>query len=205
MLSLNHADKKKKSFMYQNLQKSKCYNTDFSHSNFDYACFRGAHFKSCLFNACTFKGAEFIGSNLKDSQFKGAQFEYTVFEGVKLEGADFKDAKFLNTVFVGTDIDKAINLNLADEGLTVLTEMPLLEMDKDLLDAFEKLMINPFVKKARVLDTKDKKLNTVSAMMLIERFGREGLINAFPLLESQLDRDFYTLSYLIKYIEKVTE
>ena len=76
MIQLNHADKKKKSFMYQNLQKSKCYNTDFSGSNFDYACFRGAHMKSCLFNACTFKGAEFVGSNLKDSQFKEAQFEY---------------------------------------------------------------------------------------------------------------------------------
>lgn len=205
MIQLNHADKKKKSFMYQNLQKSKCYNTDFSGSNFDYTCFRGAHMKSCLFNACTFKGAEFVGANLKDSQFKEALFEYTVFEGVKLEGVDFKGAKFTNTFFVSTDVEKALNLNRLDEGLRILSEMPVLTLDERLLKAFEKLMENPFVKKARVLDTKEKTLNTVSVMILLELFSEEILIAAFKEIESQLDRDFYTLSYLIKLIEKIVK
>lgn len=203
MINLNHADKKKKSFMYQNLQKSKCYNTDFSSSNFDYTCFRGAHMKSCIFNACTFKGSEFVGSNLKDSQFKDAIFEYTVFEGAKLEGVDFKGAKFTHTFIVGSDVDKALNLNVTDEGLKILPEMPEIDIDDRLLKAFDKLMVNPFVKKARVLDTKDKKLNTVSVMILMALFSEETLINAFEEIHSQLNRDFYTLSYLIKLIEKI--
>jgi len=205
MINLNHADKKKKSFMYQNLQKSKCYNTDFSSSNFDYTCFRGAHMKSCQFNACTFKGAEFIGANLKDSLFKEAIFEYTVFEGAKLEGVDFKGAKFTHTFIVGSEIDKALNLNITDDGLKIMPEMPVLDIDEKLLLAFEKLMINPYVKKARVLDTKDKTLNTVSVMILLELFSEETLIRTFEELHSHLDRDFYTLSYLIKIIEKIAK
>jgi len=203
MLNLNHADKKKKSFMYQNLQKSKCYNTDFSVSNFDYSCFRGAHMKSCLFNGCSFKGAEFIGSNLKDSQFKDANFDYTVFEGVKLEGVDFKGAKFSNTFFVASEVDKALNLNLTEDGIKVFSEMPIVTINEALLEAFEGLMANPYVKKARVLDTKDKKLNTISVMILLEHFSETSLITAFKAIESHLDRDFYTLSYLIKLIEKI--
>ncbi len=205
MLNLNHADKTKKNFMYQNLQKSKCYNTDFSNSNFDYACFRGAHMKSCLFNTCTFKGAEFIGTNLKDSQFKEAQFEYTVFEGVKLEGVDFKGAKFSNTFFVSTDVDKALNLNLTDEGIKTYSEMPIIDMDVTLMTAFETLMTNPYIKKSRVLDTKDKTLNTVSVMILLALFSQETLIEAFETIQSHIDRDFYTLSYLIKLIEKIAQ
>jgi hypothetical protein len=203
MIQLNHADKKMKRFMYQNLQKSKCYNTDFSGSNFDYACFRGAHMKSCLFNACTFIGAEFVGSNLKDSQFKEAQFEYTLFDGVKLEGVDFRGAKFVNSYFVASDVDKALNLNLSDEGVNVFTEMPVIELSETLMTAFEMLMSNPFVKKSRVLDTKDKKLNTISVLILLKLFSEEILIRAFDEIQSQLDRDFYTLSYLIKRIEKI--
>ncbi len=205
MIQLNHADKKKKSFMYQNLQKSKCYNTDFSGSNFDYACFRGAHMKSCLFNACTFKGAEFVGANLKDSQFKEALFEYTVFEGVKLEGVDFKGAKFVNTYFVASDVDKAMNLNISDEGISVMSEMPEIELNADLLTAFETLMLNPYVKSSRVLDTKDKKLNTISVLILLKLFSEETLIKAFDEIQSHLDRNFYTLSYLIKLIEKIVK
>ena len=203
MINLNNADKKNKSFMYQNLQKSKCYNSDFSNSNFDYVSFRGAHMKSCKFNECTFKGTEFIGTNLKESMFKNASFENTVFEGAKLEGVDFKGAKFTHTFIVGSDVDKALNLNVTDEGLMILSEMPEVEIDDRLLNAFDKLMVNPFVKKARVLDTKDKKLNTVSVMILMALFSEETLISAFEEIHSHLNRDIYTLSYLIKLIEKI--
>ena len=97
------------------------------------------------------------------------------------------------------------SLNRLDEGLRILSEMPVLTLDERLLKAFEKLMENPFVKKARVLDTKEKTLNTVSVMILLELFSEEILIAAFKEIESQLDRDFYTLSYLIKLIEKIVK
>ncbi len=203
MINFKNMDKKNKSFMYQNLQRSKCFNTNFSNSNFDFACFRGAHMKACSFCACTFKETEFIGANLKDSNFRNATFENAVFDGSKLEGVNFIDAQFKNTIFVATDIENALNLNINDPNIRIYSEMPALEISSELRTAIEKLMENPFVKKARVLDTKDKKLNTISVMILVEKFGEEMLMKNIGNLESALDRDFYTLSYLIKLLDKL--
>lgn len=202
MLNFNNMDKKNKSFMYQNLQRSKCFNTNFGYSNFDYACFRGAHMKNCRFNDCTFKGTEFMGSNMKESQFRNASFENAVFEGAKLEGVDFKGAKFKNTIFVATNLDTAMNLDLQDPNIRVFSEMPELDMSSELRTAVESLMKNAFVRKSRVLDTKEKTMNTVSVMILLEMFGEAALIENLAKVESALDRDFYTLSYIIKILEK---
>ena len=60
-----------------------------------------------------------------------------------------------------------------------------------------------FVKKSRVLDTKDKTMNTISVMILIEKFGEEKLIKSLEQVEDHLDRDFYTLSYIIKILDKI--
>lgn len=202
MLNLKNTEKKNKSFMYQNLQRSKCFNTNFSNSNFDYACFRGAHMKACAFDGCSFNRSEFIGSNLKESRFKGAHFENTVFEGTKLEAVDFKGATFKNTYFVASDVHQALNLDLNNPEIHLFEEMPVLDLSPELQKAIEQLMTNKFVKNARVLDTKDKTMNTISVMILLEYFGEERLIEGIQLLESQLDRDFYTLSYLIKMMDK---
>lgn len=202
MLNLKNTEKKNKSFMYQNLQRSKCFNTNFSNSIFDYACFRGAHMKACAFDGCSFNRSEFIGSNLKESRFKGAHFENTVFEGTKLEGADFKGATFKNTYFVASGVDQALNLDLNNPEIRLFDEMPVLDLSPELQGAIEKLMNNKFVKNARVLDTKDKTMNTISVMILLEHFGEERLIEGIEKIETQIDRDFYTLSYLIKMMEK---
>lgn len=203
MLNYNNADKKNKSFMYQNLQKSKSYNSDFSNSNFDYVCLRGAHLKSCIFNGCTFRGAEFTGTNLKDSTFKNAIFENAVFEGAKLEGVDFSGAQFKNSYFVATLMDNVKYLDVDQPGLRIFSEMPEIEMSEPLRSAIEKLMQNVFVKKSRVLDTKDKTMNTVSVMILIDRFGEDRLVKSLEKVEEHLDRDFYTLSYIIKILDKI--
>lgn len=201
MLNFKNTEKKNKNFMYQNLQRSKCFNTNFTGSNFDYACFRGAHMKACTFNDCTFKGAEFMGSNLKDSQFKGAHFENAVFEGAKLEDVNFKGATFKNTFLVASQYESALHLNLNDPELRIFAEMPVLDLSPELKAVIEKLMLNQFVKASRVLDTKDKQMNTISVLILLEQFGEAVLLERLPLLETQIDRDFYTLSYLIKYLQ----
>lgn len=200
MLNFKNAEKKNKNYMYQNLQKSKSFNSNYSSSNFDYACFRGAHLKSCQFNACHFTGAEFIGANLKGSQFKEAEFMNTVFEGTKLEGTDFKGALFDHTYFVSCNVESAINLDLEDSGIKVFSEMPELNLNPLLFAEIEKLMENQYVKKARVLDTKDKKMNTISVMILLDCFSEEELIQTLPKMNALFDRDFYTLSYIIKMI-----
>jgi uncharacterized protein YjbI with pentapeptide repeats len=199
----NNIEKKDKNFMYKNLERSNCYNCDFSGSNFDYASFRGAHFKSTNFFKCSFKWAEFIGTNLKDSDFKNAVFENTVFDSVKLEGVNFKDAEFINTIFLSTNVDNAKNLNTKIPGIRIFNEMPQLEISEELRNAALNAMKNKYIKAARVLDTKDGSPNLLNIMILLENFQEEKLIEGLNLITTQLDRDFYTLSYIIRFIQNM--
>lgn len=198
-----NVEKKDKNFMYQNLEKSNCYNCNFSGSNFDYVNFRGAHFKSCSFLKCSFKFAEFIGSNFKKSNFKNAKFENTIFDSVRLDNVDFKDAKFINTIFVATDVSKAKNLDTTNPEIRVYDEMPTLEISEELKNVALNTLNNKYVKNSRVLDTRDGKVNTLSLMILLENFDEETLINGLNFITNELDRDFYTLSYLIKFIQNM--
>ncbi|MBF8982065.1 pentapeptide repeat-containing protein [Lutibacter sp. B2] len=197
----NKIEKKNKNFMYKNLLRSKCYNSNFSNSNFDYASFRGAHFKACTFFGCTFRWTEFIGTNLKSSVFTNATFENTVFDSVNLEGANFKDAQFKNTIFLSCNIEKAKNLNLEDLNIRIFHEMPQLEISEELEMAVKNVMKNDYVKKARVFDTKDGDLNILNLMILLDNFDESTLIKGLNIIEVQLDRDFYTLSYVIKLLK----
>ena len=199
--SYNNIEKIGKNFMYKNLERSNCYNSDFSESNFDFVSFRGAHFKSCVFFECTFKWAEFIGTNLKDSDFENAVFENAVFDSVNLEGADFKDAEFKNTIFLSTDVTKAKNLNINNPEIKIFKEMPQLEISKELQSAVINVMKNKHVKAARVLDTKNGGINIINLMILLENFDEETLIKGLNVIEAQLKCDFYTLSYIVKFIK----
>ena len=199
----NNIEKQNKNFMYKNLERSNCYNCDFSGSGFDCVSFRGAHFKSCNFFDCSFKAAEFIGTNLKDSNFRNAIFENAVFDSVKLEGVSFKDAQFKNTIFLNTDLENARNFNLKHPGIKILNEMPKLEISKELETALLDAMNNSFVKASKVLDTKDGGLNPLNITILLENFDEATIIKGLPLLVAQLDRDFYTLSYIIRFIKNL--
>ncbi|MBU3182838.1 pentapeptide repeat-containing protein [Clostridium psychrophilum] len=197
----NNIEKTGKNFMYKNLERSNCYNCDFSNSKFDYVNFRGAHFKSCVFFQCSFKWTEFIGTNLKGSDFKNSVFENTVFDSVNLDGADFKDAEFINTIFLSTDIAKAKNFNSNTSGIKIYDEIPQLEISEDLRLAVINVIKNKYVKSARVLDTKDGGINIINLMILLDHFDEETLIKGLNIIKDDLDCDFHTLSYVIKYLK----
>lgn len=199
----DNAEKTNKNFIYKNLRRSKCYNCNFSCSNFDYANLRGAHFKKCNFFRCSFKGAEFVGSNLKGCKFKEAKFEDTIFEEVNLDGVDFSDAKFKNTVFLGCDTTKAKNLNENTKGIRIFDEVPELEISENLENMVSGLMENQYIKKSRVFDTKDGNINKLTLLRLSEIFDEETLIEGFHYIKYEIDRDFYTLSYVIRLIENM--
>lgn len=201
----NNAQKTNKNFMYKDLRRANCYNSEFSGSNFNFASFRGAHFKSCDFFGCTFEWTEFIGSNLKKSKFKKAEFKNVVFEGVNLEGVDFDGAKFKKVIFLNTDISNAVNLEFKDKDVMILDKFPKLEISEKLQDAIDKAMTNEHIKKSRVLDTKDREINTVSIMRLQDNFNEKALVEGLKIAAERIDRDFCTLSYLIKSIEKYRE
>ena len=199
--SYNNIEKTGKNFMYKNLERSNCYNCDFSNSKFDYVNFRGAHFKSCVFFQCSFKWTEFIGTNLKGSDFKNSVFENTVFDSVNLDGADFKDAEFINTIFLSTDITNSKNFNANTSGVKIYDEIPQLEINEDLRLAVINVMKNKYVKSSRVLDTKDGGINIINLMILLENFDEETLIKGLNIIKDNLDCDFHTLSYIIKYLK----
>lgn len=198
----NKAQKTNKNFMYKDLRRANCYNSDFSGSNFNYASFRGAHFKSCDFFGCSFEWAEFIASNLKKSKFKKATFKDVVFEAVNLDGADFTGAKFENAIFIDTDISKAINLEFSEEEVTILDSMPELNGSAELIKALNHAMTNEHIKKSRVLDTKEGNINSISVMRLLDKFNEKALISGLNIAYDRIDKDFCTLSYIIKSIER---
>lgn len=197
----NNIEKTNKNFMYKNLERSNCYNSDFTNSNFDYVSFRGAHFKSCTFFKCTFKWSEFVGTNLKGSNFKNALFENAIFDSVNLDGVNFKDAEFKNTIFMYTDVEKARNLNIQDPDIKIYAEMPQLDISEELQSTVENVLKNKYVKHSRVLDTKDGGINLMNIMILLENFDEETLIKGLNLINIELDRDFYTLSYIIRFLK----
>ncbi len=199
----DNAEKTNKNFIYKNLNRSNCYNCNFSCSNFDYASLRGAHFKKCNFYRCSFKGSEFIGSNLKGCKFKEAKFEDTVFEGANLDSVEFKDAKFKNTIFVNCDLSKAKNLNEKDKDIRIFDTMPEFEINDELKKVVLSAMENDFIKKSRVLDTKEGNINTLALMILSERFDEKILLKGFSYIKIEVDRDFHTLSYIIRLIENM--
>lgn len=203
LLNYNNADRSGKNFMYNNLTRSNCYNCIFKTSNFDFTSLRGAHFKSCDFYACSFKSAEFVGANLKGSKFRTAKFDNTLFEGVNLDGTDFRDAKFKNTIFLMTDVSKAVNLDLNDPNITVLDEMPQIEISEELENAINNAMTNTHIKAARVLDTREKTIHTVNISRLLDVFDEETLVKGLNTMASDVDKEFCTLSYIIKFISNL--
>ena len=203
----NNIEKKDKIFMYKNFKRSNCYNCNFANSNFNFATFRGAHFKTCSFINGSFEGTEFIGTNLKNSKFKNAKFKNAkfknaIFEGANLDGADFKDAIFENTIFLGCKLEKTKNLNRELKEVRILDEMPEINLSNELKSSLENFMENKYVKSSRIFDTKDGGINTLTVMILLENFSENELIEGFSKIKSKIERDFYTISYIIKMIQK---
>lgn len=188
-------------FKSKDLRRSNCFGCDFSSSNFDETSFRGAQFKACNFSECTFDSAEIVAANLKKSSFRQVEFENTLFDSVNLEGVDFEGATFKNVIFVSTDMSKAVNLELANQDVKVFDEMPELAISLELKKAVEGLLKNEFVKFARVLDTKDGKISSISLMRLLEKFDEEVLIEGLKKIKKSIDKDFCTLSTIIEAIE----
>ncbi|MHC1748143.1 MAG: pentapeptide repeat-containing protein [Cellulosilyticaceae bacterium] len=200
---INYRNKTKTNtdFIDKDLRRSNCYNCDFTSSNFNHASFRGAQFKNCNFTECTFEGTEIIAANLKNSVFKQVKFKNTIFDNVNLQGADFEGAQFENVIFVATDMTTAMNLDLSNQTVKIFEEMPTPEISKELEKAFKGAMTNDYIKFARVLDTKDGKINPISMMVLEKEFDEETLIKGLKILKKKVDGNFATLDYIIQALK----
>ncbi|MGL4798266.1 MAG: pentapeptide repeat-containing protein [Cellulosilyticaceae bacterium] len=204
---INFKNRKKmnSTFKGNDLRRSNCFNSDFTGSDFNDTSFRGAQFKACKFDECTFDQAELVATNLKNSQFKNVKFSHTVFDTANLENVDFEGAVFENVIFVNTDLSQAKNVNLEGQKVQIFETAPILIMSKALQKSVETAMTNPYIKFARVLDTKEGKVNSVSMMLLLERFEEEELIKGLKLMKDKIDKDFCTLNQLVGYLDNYKE
>lgn len=201
-ISYKNRKKVNTDFANKDLRRSNCYNCDFTGSQFNDVSFRGAQFKACTFDQATFDSAEFVAANLKNSRFKGVKFVHTIFDHVNLEHTDFEGATFENVIFVECDLSQAVNLELDHQEVQIFDVRPEIEVGERLEKAVKSLMNNDFVKYARVLDTKDGKMNAISMMRLLEIFDEEALVKGFGMLKKNIKADFATLSVLIALLEQ---
>lgn len=204
-IKYNNRKKMHTNFVGKDLRRSNCFNCDFTESNFDEVSFRGAQFKACNFTQCTFNEAELIAVNLKNSTFKNVHFENTVFDTVNLENVNFEGATFKNVIFVATDLSKALNLVLEGESIQVFEKMPLLDLSKPLEKAFNSAMKNEFIKYARVLDTKEGQVSSISMMRLLQKFDEETVVRGLKQCSKTISENFATLSTLIAHIQALEE
>lgn len=204
---INYKNKQKVGvdFSHKDLRRSNCYNCNFSESQFTEVSFRGAQFKACKFNDATFTGAELVAANFKNSQFKGAKFENVLFDNVNLENVDFEGATFTQVIFVGTDVTKALNMDLSGQGIQVFEQMPTLDMSKELQKAVVAAMTNEYIKYARVLDTKEGKVSPISMMLLLQEFDEETLIKGLKHLKKSVDQNFSTLGFVREAIRTYSQ
>lgn len=200
-ISYRNRKKVEADFAGKDLRRSNCYNCDFTKGNFNDVSFRGAQFKGCTFNEATFDAAEFVAANLKNSRFKGVKFVNTIFDHVNLENADFEGATFENVIFVETDLSQAMHLVLDNQEVQVFDVRPEIQVDERLEKAVKSAMNNEYIKYARVLDTKEGKMNAVSMMILLEQFDEEAIVKGLGMLKKNIKADFATLSVMIKLLE----
>jgi len=200
---INYSNRKKMNadFSNKDLKRSNCFSTDFTGSDFDQASFKGAQFKNCNFTDCNFDSAEFVATNLRNSKFVNAQLKNVIIDSANLDGVNFENATFDNVIIAHTDTSKAINLDTSVKGIRLFHELPELNISERLERAVRASKKNEFIKKAGVLDTKDGKVNPVSVMILLENFSEEVLITSLSKLKTDLNQNFYTLSYLINAIK----
>ena len=201
---INYSNRKKLNadFSNKDLKRSNCFSSDFSGSNFSQTSFKGAQFKNCNFSNCNFESAEFVATNLKNSRFISGQFKNVIFDSANLTGVNFDNASFDNTIFINTDVSKALNFDASADGVRVFDELPELNISKKLERTIKASKKNEFIKASGVLDTKTGKINTISILVLLEKFSEEVLISGLSLLQADLNDNFSTLSFLINKINE---
>ena len=73
-----------------------------------------------------------------------------------------------------------------------------------MLKEIESLRGNQHINRSSVLHLKKGKLNTIAIKILLREFGKEELSCNLPILGRKVKKDFYTLSYLIAMLHKMS-
>lgn len=203
VFSYNNATKQNSNFMYKDFEKTKSYHTNFENAHFAGTSLRAARMKYCNFTNCVFTGTEFIGTNLRGSKFICAKFIDCIFSGVVLDKANFKGATFSNCYIVGVSGKSAYNFPNNLSGNIVLSTMPPQKaIDNQLNTIIESLREQDYIRRSHTLHLKGGKVNTLTIMILREKYSNDQLIHLLPLLPQFVTTQFYTVSHLKALLKK---
>ncbi|OIJ22029.1 hypothetical protein BKP45_04955 [Anaerobacillus alkalidiazotrophicus] len=195
-------DRRNRNYMYKNFYKSISHGTNFSGSNFNFASLRAAKFTVCSFYKANFYWTEFIGTNIKRSNFESAYFENVTFNSVSFERVNFENAIFKNVKFLNVGLKGVKNFRIEDHDITILNDMPNIVVNQTLNDLIDDLRKNDYIRRSKVLHLKKNRINTLNISILLEYFTDEELIIGLKLAGEKLNKNFSTVSYLIKFIQK---
>ncbi|PRD67284.1 hypothetical protein C6P61_17245 [Malikia spinosa] len=202
--SYNNHDSRASKFIHKDFNKTENYLTNFSEVLFQNTSFVGAKLKFCafysaVFDNCYIRGALFRRCNLKNAVFKKSIISATFFEGCKLQGCRFENCKIISS----SKLEKGLPSESFVETEIFQTYPATTIFSRELIDVVESLRMNDYIRRSSVLHRKEKKLDTVSLKVLVERFGEDLLINNLPFLPKVIAKEFYTLSYIIHFLLKI--
>lgn len=197
----SNMDRTNKNYIYKNFFKSKCYNTNFSNSNFNFVNFRGASLKFCTFYSSKFVGAEFIGTNLRGSNFSNSYFENTKFSNCTFENTNFKNCNFKNVFF--SSIKNTKNLDIDNPEIMIAKTIPKIEISSELKKVITELKENDYIRRSKVFHLKKNRINKINIILLLNEFDEKDLIERLTLIKNNIDKDFYTLSYIEKILKNI--
>jgi len=200
----NH-DSRGSKFINKNFNKTSSYQTNFSESEFTNTSLVGTKFKlsafySTIFDSCYIRGTLFKKCNLQEAKFKDCIISASIFEQCKLKGARFERCKILSSTRINDTMSKVSFLDVEffekypDEAM----------FNPSLIDIMLNLRKCDSIRRSTVLHRKKGKLDTVSLKMLVDIFGEDFLIKHLDSLPDVITNDFYSLSYIIKALQRKT-
>lgn len=196
--------KNMKKFFYKDFSRSESYNTNFTSSEFLGINFLNASMKYCNFNNCTFDFVEFENTKLNGSNFKGAHFRNVLFKNCNLTKTNFNNATFTNVFLYNTSFKNLDN----KKGIEIITEEKLnFSIDNELSNVIDLCRKNALMLNSSPIFNQKKKseekyfLNKLSIIRLERLFSNEEIIKGFKKTNENIDKEFNTLSRLVKYIQ----
>ena len=136
---------------------------------------------------------------MQNAVFKNSIISATIFDMCKIKGCKFENCKIISS----SNLEKLLpNENFIET--EIFDTYPTTEFfSEELLTIVESLRENDFIRRSSILHRKEKKLDTVSLKVLVEKFGEELLIRNLPELPKMIEKEFHTLSYIIHFLHKM--
>lgn len=190
-------------FFNKNFNKTESYNSNFFETIFRNTSLIGAKFKFCNMNKVVFENCFIQGALFRKCPMIGAQFKNCIIISTEFDRASLKDCLIEDSVVLSSQLGSGFKSSNLINSEILDNYYPESDFSDDLLSEIELLRNNEFVRRSSVLHRKKGKLNTVAIKLLLRDFSENYLIKALPLLGSDIQKDFHTLSYLVAMLNKL--